>query len=51
MTMLCHHANRVRFRTEKCLFFNGFAAKFCAGGAANRTLSALNKKGIYGLVH
>jgi hypothetical protein len=44
MRAFLNHSNRVRFRTKKSLFFSDFAAKFSAGGAANRTLSALNNK-------
>jgi hypothetical protein len=49
MPKLCNRFNRVRFCTEKSLFFSGFAAKLFAG-AASRTLSSVNKKGSVGLV-
>jgi hypothetical protein len=45
-----NHSSQVRFRTKKGLFFSSLAAKFSPAGAANRTLTALNKKGIFGLV-
>jgi hypothetical protein len=50
MPKLLNRSNRVRYRTEKSLFFSDFAAKFLMGSAANRTLSAVNKKGVFGLV-
>jgi hypothetical protein len=49
MPALLNYSNQVRYRTEKSLFFGFFAVKFF-GGAANRTLSALKKKGVFGLV-
>jgi len=49
MAAILNHSNRVRYRTEKSLFFGIFAAKFF-GGAGNQALSALNNKGFFGLV-
>jgi hypothetical protein len=50
MFELWNHSNRVRYRTEKSLFFSLFAAKFC-WGAANQPLGILNdKQGVIGLV-
>ena len=51
MAELWNHSNRVRFRTEKSLFFSAFAAKFSIVGAANQALSALHNNGAFGLVH
>lgn len=50
MTELLSHCKRVRFRTEKSLFFRRFAATFRVGDGAIPTLSALSNKGTYGLV-
>jgi hypothetical protein len=50
MTALLTLWEQVRFRTEKSLFFSGFAATFLAGSAAIPTLSAGHNKRTHGLV-
>ncbi len=50
MSELLNHSNRVRYRTEKGLFFHLFAAKFLTRGAANQAPCVLNDEGVFGLV-